>query len=58
MGCKITQKKRGCKIAQLAKDRGKSAIKTKIKNIIASFEEEKNIIAMIKLLVSIVLLMR
>jgi hypothetical protein len=28
MGCKIVQKKRGgCKIAQLAKDRGKSAIK-------------------------------
>jgi biotin operon repressor len=32
MGCKIAQKKRkGYKIAQLAKDRGKSAIKPKSK---------------------------
>jgi len=27
IGCKIAKKKRGCKITQLAKDRGKSAIK-------------------------------
>jgi len=29
MGCKIAQKKRGCKIARLTKDRGENAIKPK-----------------------------